>query len=408
LGTLHRFTTAVADMLLSWMFARVLCAASLMISGSAAYKSLSDDGLRSIPLPGSDFDIHKGALLAPILKPRVPGTQGSREVLQHFVNFFQNNLPEWKLEFQNSTWTTPATGNTKVPFVNLIATRDPPRAFPGNVGHLALVAHYDSKLTPEGFIGATDSAAPCAMLLHTARSLDTALTKKWAAMGSAGDHPGDIEEEKGIQIILLDGEEAFAAWTDTDSLYGARSLAAAWEETPHTAASIYHNPIDSISLFVLLDLLGASDPRIPSYFKMTHWAYQAMSKVEMRLRGLGLLKSSPNNLEERSAPEFEFRDEPIFLPESSKQEDTFRAPFVLDDHVPFMARGVDILHLIPIPFPRVWHTIEDDGEHLDTATTEDWATIVTAFAAEWMELDGLMTKSSPTDVKRASVDKSEL
>jgi len=322
------------------------------------------------------------------------------------VNFFQNSLPEWKLEFQNSTWTTPATGNTKVPFVNLIATRDPPWASPGDVGHLALVAHYDSKLTPKGFIGATDSAAPCAMLLHAARSLDTALTRKWAA----GDNAGNVEEEKGIQIILLDGEEAFAAWTDTDSLYGARSLAEAWENTPNEAASIYHSPIDSISLFVLLDLLGASDPRIPSYFKVTHWAYQAMSKVEMRLRGLGLLKSSPNRLEERSAPNFEFRDEPIFLPEANKQEDTFRTPFVLDDHVPFMARGVDILHLIPIPFPRVWHTIDDDGEHLDTATTEDWATIVTAFAAEWMELDGLLTKTSRTKtlMKKASVDKSEL
>jgi len=28
-----------------------------------------------------------------------------------------------------------------------------------------LAAHYDSKLTPEGFLGATDSAVPCAMLL---------------------------------------------------------------------------------------------------------------------------------------------------------------------------------------------------------------------------------------------------
>ena len=30
---------------------------------------------------------------------------------------------------------------------------------------LVVSAHYDSKINPEGFIGAIDSAAPCAMLL---------------------------------------------------------------------------------------------------------------------------------------------------------------------------------------------------------------------------------------------------
>ena len=34
--------------------------------------------------------------------------------------------------------------------------------------------------------------------------------------------------------------------------------------------------------------------------------------------------------------------------------------------------------------------MEDDGEHLDIDTTEDWAVLVTAFVAEWMELEGFM------------------
>ena len=59
-----------------------------------------------------------------------------------------------------------------------------------------------------------------------------------------------------------------------------------------------------------------------------------------------------------------------------------------DDHVPFMARGVEVLHLIPMPFPVVWHEIGDDGEHLDLDTCGDWAVLVTAFMAEWMELEG--------------------
>lgn len=89
------------------------------------------------------------------------------------------------------------------------------------MGRLALVAHYDSKLTPKGFIGAIDSAAPCAMILHAARVLDAAMTRKWAAMQAKG-HTNNLESEKGIQLILLDGEEAFVSWTDDDSVYGAR------------------------------------------------------------------------------------------------------------------------------------------------------------------------------------------
>lgn len=102
--------------------------------------------------------------------------------------------------------------------MNIIATRDPPGSHEGDVSRLALVAHYDSKFTPKGFIGAIDSAAPCAMIMHVARSIDAALTKKWAD-GSGDDFDA---EHKGVQILLLDGEEAFQSWTDTDSLYGAR------------------------------------------------------------------------------------------------------------------------------------------------------------------------------------------
>jgi glutaminyl-peptide cyclotransferase len=185
-----------------------------------AYTPLSDETLQSLPSAGTDFDIKTGSILAPILIPRVPGTPGSAAVQQHFVDWFTTHLPKWTIEFQNSTSTTPATGDKQIPFVNIIVTRDPPWSQPGDVGRLALVAHYDSKLTPPGFIGATDSAAPCAMIMHAARSVDEALTTKWATMEADGS--SGLEEEKGLQILLLDGEEAFVSWTNTDSLYGAR------------------------------------------------------------------------------------------------------------------------------------------------------------------------------------------
>ncbi|KAF2102722.1 hypothetical protein NA57DRAFT_63555 [Rhizodiscina lignyota] len=385
-----------------------------LLSCGYAYTTLSDETLKTIPEPGTDFNIKDGALLAPILRPRVPGTPGSTAVLNHFVEFFRTSLPEWRLEFQNSTSKTPATGNELIPFVNLIATRDPPWAPPGDVGRLALVAHYDSKLTPTGFIGATDSAAPCAMLMHAARSIDAALTERWEKMEAEGigsEGYSGVQGHKGVQILLLDGEEAFMTWTHTDSLYGARSLAAEWEQTPNAAMSTFHNPISSISLFLLLDLLGAKNPTIPSYFRTTHWAYRAMGKLEQRLRALGQFKSSPNHpikKKKRKAKEdakkqsnnakktaLKPRKEPQFLSESNNA-DTRTRGFVEDDHIPFMLRGVEILHMIPTPFPAVWHTMNDDGEHLDIDTVEDWAKLVTAFTAEWMDLEGFMHTSSAT------------
>lgn len=191
-----------------------------LLSSSSAYTKLSDDSLKSIPEPGKDFDIKTGSILAPILTVRVPGTPGAEAVRQHFLNFFRTQLPEWRIELQNSTQKTPLGGDP-ITFVNVVASRDPPWARSGDVGRLALVAHYDSKLTPTGFIGATDSAAPCAMMLHTAKALDAAMTRKWAAMQAKGQ-TNSLESEKGIQLILLDGEEALISWTDDDSVYGAR------------------------------------------------------------------------------------------------------------------------------------------------------------------------------------------
>ncbi|RAL62996.1 hypothetical protein DID88_004083 [Monilinia fructigena] len=315
-----------------------------------AYSPLSDETLRNLPSGGADFDIHNGAILSPILIPRVPGTPGIQTVQRHFVDFFTKYLPEWTIEFQNSTSKTPVTGDKQVPFVNIIITRDPPWAKSGDVGRLALVAHYDSKLTPTGFIGAIDSAAPCAMMImHAARSVNQALTSKWAAMKEAGDV--GLEEEKGVQILFLDGEEAFLSWTNDDSLYGARALAETWESTPHAALSTYRNPLDSIALFLLLDLLGHDKPNIPSYFQTTHWAYKGLATIEDRLRKLGVAQSKVNH---------------NFLPDSDRTAFSGGGG-VQDDHLPFMAH---------------------DGEHLDMPTVEDWAKMVTAFVGEWMDLEG--------------------
>ncbi|KAI0539078.1 peptidase family M28 [Xylaria digitata] len=341
-----------------------------LASPVSAYTALSDHFLKLVPSGGDDFDIHNGKLLAPILIPRVPGTPGQVVAQEHFVNFFRNELPSWSTEWFNSTGKTPVTGDRDVPFQNLLFKREPPWVKEGQSNLLTLVAHYDSKIAPEGFIGATDSAVPCAILMHVARTIDRFVTQMHDEMNALGEG-GTVPMDMGVQILLLDGEEAFLQWSETDSLYGGRALAEHWETSHYPANSFYRNPLDQISMFVLLDLLGSANPTITSPFLPTHWAYRAMATIEKRMRELNLLESKPKGL---------------FLPDSEKDISSFSRGMVEDDHIPFMRRGVPILHLIATPFPSVWHTMNDDGAHLDMPTVRDWARIVTAFALEWLDM----------------------
>jgi len=120
-----------------------------MLSSTNGYQKLSNASLARIPSGGPDFDISTGSLLAPILIPRVPGTQGSTTVQQHFVDFFSQQLPAWTIEWHNSTSKTPATGDQDISFRSLILRREPPWAKRGNVGYLTLAAHYDSLFEPQ-------------------------------------------------------------------------------------------------------------------------------------------------------------------------------------------------------------------------------------------------------------------
>jgi glutaminyl-peptide cyclotransferase len=186
-----------------------------------AYKPLSDSFLRAIPSPGDDIDWRNGSLLVPLLIPRVPGTPGQAKAQHHFVNYFQDHLPKWSMGWQNSTSRTPISGGAELPFANLIFKREPPWVKPGQANLLTLVAHYDSKYHPEGFIGAIDSAVPCAMLMYVAGVIDGYVQRMYDEMQNLGEG-GTVEMDMGVQILFLDGEEAFDEWTEEDSLYGSR------------------------------------------------------------------------------------------------------------------------------------------------------------------------------------------
>lgn len=153
----------------------------------------------SPPLPISSYlSPESSLLLSPILIPRPSGSDNATRVLKHFVDFFTHNVSNWVISLDEFTDHTPR-GNVK--FTNFIATRDPPGVRPGDLGRLVLTAHYDSKWGDKGtplekFVGATDSAVPCAMLMYAALVLDKFLSERDVLLRN-GD---ELDEPIGLQV----------------------------------------------------------------------------------------------------------------------------------------------------------------------------------------------------------------
>lgn len=148
-------------------------------------------------------------LIDGILIPRVVGTPGHENV-RNFITGAMRDL-NWQVDFDAFEDKTPILGKLK--FENIIATLNP-----NAERFLVLACHYDSKYFPnEEFLGATDSAVPCAMLINIAHEMNAYLQKI--------KNNNDLS----IKFIFFDGEEAFKEWGPNDSIYGARHLAQKWE-----------------------------------------------------------------------------------------------------------------------------------------------------------------------------------
>lgn len=295
----------------------------------------------------NEYQSFRNDYLNQILRVRVPGTIGHH----HVKNFIKNTLEKfhWTVELDEFSAETPVGVRE---FTNIIATLHPKadRA-------LAIAAHYDSK-DPKGmdleegefFLGATDSAVPCAMLLDFAKLLS--------------DRSKDKDEDSikvTPMLIFLDGEESFKEWSETDSLYGSRHLANQFSTRPH------HNDVtvlESLEAFVLLDLIGTNSPP-PQFWDL----YSSTSKFYNQLQTIeGKLKDS---LSGRKM---------LYFP--GKQPGSME---VEDDHKPFLIRGVSILHLIPIPFPVAWHKVGDNEDSLDEDTIVDLLKIFRQFLIEYFD-----------------------
>jgi hypothetical protein len=54
--------------------------------------------------------------------------------------------------------------------------------------------------------------------------------------------------------------------------------------------------------------------------------------------------------------------------------------------IPFLKRGVPCLHLIPVPFPDVWHKESDNPSNMDVEFITQFNTIFRIFMAELLHL----------------------
>ncbi|KAG5457690.1 MAG: hypothetical protein BJ554DRAFT_2232 [Olpidium bornovanus] len=324
----------------------------------ATVASLSDSSRLFVP---------DGQFLAPLLVPRVPGTAGNEKVRAFIADHFRKL--DWEVEVDKFTGPTPVGD---VEFANLIVTKSPAAR-----RRLVLAAHYDSKHLPAGeFIGATDSAVPCAILLDLAYTLNDLLDANAA--------------DRTLQMIFFDGEEAFRFWTATDSTYGSRHLAAKWGSTFVLPVDDPECPpeslLDKIDVFILLDLLGASDPSLPNMQSLTTPYYQALKETESSLAAAGLVVLHASQIGNSSA---------TGVPLGSGAENgRYKAIFndspsdsISDDHLPFMERGVPIVHLINYPFPPVWHKLTDNADAIDPVAVYNLNLIFRAFLARYFRLE---------------------
>ena len=230
-----------------------------------------------------------------------------------------------------------------------------------------LAAHYDSKWFEEGeFSGATDSSVPCTMLLDFALLLER--------LSQAPDFrlPWNHQGVTTIQLIFFDGEEAFMQWSEHDSIYGARHLAKKWSlmcAPRRPALGTDGSLTDDIDLFLLLDLIGHAQPEFHDFYPSTHHHYEKLRRWNAWWMRRRLLKSRLA----KSGTSFFVRKKDDSLPLDAGHM------LIDDDHAPFYRLRVPILHLISYPFPRVWHTLEDNAQHLDLDTVQDISVILHSF-----------------------------
>jgi glutaminyl-peptide cyclotransferase len=179
--------------------------------------------------------------------------------------------------------------------------------FPGKKdGVIVLASHYETNypLKNINFVGANDGAATAGLLMAIADQIR-----------------GKTLEGYSVWLVFFDGEEAIQSWSNSDSTYGSRHLAAKWGRD---------GTLSKIKAFILADMIGDKDLDIQRESRSTDWLVATVRQAAKK-----------------------FNDEKYFF----KQEMA-----VEDDHLPFVQRGVPSIDVIDLnygPNNSYHHTAQD-------------------------------------------------
>lgn len=223
---------------------------------------------------------------------RAPGSEGMKKQQA----YIRQKLKGDQLEEDAFTTQTPAG---KFELRNLIAK------YPGTTSEIIVIAsHYDTNYPLKNYVGANDGASSSALLLELANQM-----REKKRSGPA------------VWLVWFDGEEAFKEWSDSDSLYGSRHLAAKWNAD---------GTAKRIKAFLLLDMIGDADLNIDS---------DENSNASLRKT---LLEAATN----LGVQSHFFR----------------RRTMIEDDHLPFARIGVPVVDIIDLDYGygNVFHHTPQD------------------------------------------------
>ena len=221
--------------------------------------------------------------------PRPAGSPGGQRAREYIVGELKK-LAGVQVQLKPFDAETP---HGRLSMANVVAV------LPGRRPDVVMVAgHYDTKYFKDfRFVGANDGGSSTALLLELARRLAT--------------RPRDYTH----WLVWFDGEEARESWTERDSLYGSRRLAAELARAKRLPRAL-----------ILVDMIGDRDLNIRRESYSAPWLTDIVWDAAARL-GYGR----------------------HFLRDPMPVE---------DDHVPFLKLGVPATLLIDFDFPP-WHTADD-------------------------------------------------
>lgn len=221
-------------------------------------------------------------------------------------NFLKKQFAKDNLTEDTFTANTPAGAMTMHNFIV---------KFPGKKdGVIVLASHYETNypLRDIHYVGANDGGSTTGFLIEMANVLR-----------------GRKLDGYSVWLVFFDGEEAIQQWSDTDSLYGSRHLAAKWER---------EGVLKNIKAFLLLDMIGDKDLDIDRDQNSTPWLLDLVETAAKKEGTQSYFFARPNAIS--------------------------------DDHLPFVRRNVPSADIIDIDYGP--HTFaRPDGYHHTAEDTMD-------------------------------------